>query len=487
MKRDLLEIAHIVLLAVLFVALLATSNVFGQTVDEQRTIARAKADAVWQLVLAREAAEPGPANQNPPDPAPERGEHKCACGPNCKCEGECHCEWPGQCMGIKLADFLDVDIQKFHDIELESGTTTTAGQVFQSILEPSDLQQQIAELNARHEALADKYEYLRQQPQSEAPQPSSPPATPLAGPVRAAALSWLDSDQAGWRQSKETGKPAIIYWSGQSCAPCRRFERDVMDDAQVREFLSENFVCVKVDAERAKNTGKYGIRAIPTVQFIDPQWKHYYTLERTNDPQEFIRLLQARLYKATDGTAAKPAINRQRVAIRYAVRTTPAEDQGQYASAEVQELDPPANWQPRATAARYTSGSAGGWGGASRVVYVQSAPSYGSAGGYGSSGGFGGAGSNGGGYGWSGYSQPYYAPRSYYQPTYYSGWSGGGSIVCGPGGCLLAAVGGAVFFMYANYQRNKKKIVRAQKEVDHLYAHLGIPKPVDPAPVERRY
>ena len=45
---------------------------------------------------------------------------------------------------------------------------------------------------------------------------------------------------------------------------------------------------------------------------------------------------------------------------------------------------------------------------------------------------------------------------------------------------LLAAVGGAVFFMYANYQRNKKKIVRAQREVDFLYTHLGLAKPVPP-------
>lgn len=51
---------------------------------------------------------------------------------------------------------------------------------------------------------------------------------------------------------------------------------------------------------------------------------------------------------------------------------------------------------------------------------------------------------------------------------------------------VLAGVGAAVYFMYANYQRNKKKIVRAQHEVDHLYKHLAIPKPTPPTPVEAK-
>ena len=44
------------------------------------------------------------------------------------------------------------------------------------------------------------------------------------------------------------------------------------------------------------------------------------------------------------------------------------------------------------------------------------------------------------------------------------------------------AIAGAVYFMYANYQRNKKKIVRVDQLVDHLYKHLGLEKPAPPQP-----
>lgn len=49
---------------------------------------------------------------------------------------------------------------------------------------------------------------------------------------------------------------------------------------------------------------------------------------------------------------------------------------------------------------------------------------------------------------------------------------------------LLAGVGGGIFWMYSNYQRNKKKIVRCQQELDYLYTRLEIPKPTPP-PVNR--
>lgn len=52
---------------------------------------------------------------------------------------------------------------------------------------------------------------------------------------------------------------------------------------------------------------------------------------------------------------------------------------------------------------------------------------------------------------------------------------------------VLAGVGAAVYFMYANYQRNKRKIVRAQHEINHLYdTVLKVPKPTPPTPVEAK-
>lgn len=47
---------------------------------------------------------------------------------------------------------------------------------------------------------------------------------------------------------------------------------------------------------------------------------------------------------------------------------------------------------------------------------------------------------------------------------------------------MLAGVGGAVYFMYANYLRNKKKIVACLRRVEAIEKHLGLTPP--PAPPE---
>lgn len=380
--------------------------------DEQRLIEQAKADAVWEVTKASLAAASEPASLPPNDPAPVSGvertyeerakaldpngvaepgklekflverdardnetrrqfpgmfseakDHDCDCGPNCKCTGECHCEWPGQCLGVPMPE------------SLAGAGTVGAG----------------------------------------APKSPAPPFPSQPARQTAAEINWLTSPEAGASESKLTGKPAIIYWTGQSCAPCKVFEAKVLDDPDVRQTL-EQFVCVKVDAERWNSNPelkarlrKYGVRTIPAVLMVEPTWKNYKTLNRTNDPKEFIESVRER-----QDFSAKTVINRQRVPVRYALRQTLDKDYGEYASTETLSEpleDYPTGWRPRATTQYASNGSAGG------------------------------AGSNGGGYGWGSPVQPaHYQPRQnyYYQTPSYSGyygggWSGGGS--CGPMGC----------------------------------------------------
>jgi hypothetical protein len=271
-------------------------------------------------------------------------------------------------------------------------------------------------------------------------------------PKQFPAPRWYTSLDAAREASQTTGKPAIVYWYGANCPPCRSFARHVLCDRGVRAILDLHFVCVKIDAERLNRTsaGKqqlsaWNIRSIPHVLLLAPDWKTAHRLEGKNDPRKFVEQLSAGQQRSSRQVRAHPVT---RLSHRVPVRTANLQTAivGPYSTGRDNAESTPLeftdeSWRPTTV----------------RVQQVQYAPGAG----YGSSGGMGGYrlapinggayGPNGGGY-WPGYGpvggmptyggyygQPaYYPPRAYYQPTYYGGPYGNPrAMVCGPWGCFL--------------------------------------------------
>lgn len=77
------------------------------------------------------------------------------------------------------------------------------------------------------------------------------------------------------------------------CGPCKRMAKNVFTADEVGKFYNENFVNVKLDMEKGEGRDfqkKYGVRAFPTLLFIDPQGKLVHRVVGGMDVKNFMSL-----------------------------------------------------------------------------------------------------------------------------------------------------------------------------------------------------
>ncbi len=85
---------------------------------------------------------------------------------------------------------------------------------------------------------------------------------------------WLHDLDAGIDAAAASGKPMLVLYTADWCPPCRELKRDVLSDPDVDDFLSENYVRVKIDltdryGPNATIASENGVRGIPTVIVYD--------------------------------------------------------------------------------------------------------------------------------------------------------------------------------------------------------------------------
>lgn len=89
-------------------------------------------------------------------------------------------------------------------------------------------------------------------------------------------IHWEKSSASAQKLAAKSGKPMILFFTGEWCSPCRIMKRTVWADKQVEAAVNARFtpVMIDVDDPNEKATLKrYSIGATPTTIISDPQGK----------------------------------------------------------------------------------------------------------------------------------------------------------------------------------------------------------------------
>jgi thiol-disulfide isomerase/thioredoxin len=94
-------------------------------------------------------------------------------------------------------------------------------------------------------------------------------------------------------ESKRTGKPIFMDAYAAWCGPCKWMARNTFPDPSVGAYYNKNFICVKMDMEKGEGPSlarKFGVRAYPTLLYINSDGKVIKRTEGARGAQDFIQL-----------------------------------------------------------------------------------------------------------------------------------------------------------------------------------------------------
>ena len=137
--------------------------------------------------------------------------------------------------------------------------------------------------------------------------------------------------QQALEAAKAEGKPVFIDFYTSWCGPCKMMARDVFPQQKVGDYFNDNFVCIKLDAEKEgkEQAKKYNVTAYPTFKVVSADEKEIFTLVGGNtDASAFIADVKA---------GVNPDLSPDRTAARYAQGERSAELVATYAAQLVKE------------------------------------------------------------------------------------------------------------------------------------------------------
>jgi len=102
-------------------------------------------------------------------------------------------------------------------------------------------------------------------------------------PVAPAWRTW----DAGLAEARKTGHPVLVDVYTDWCGWCKRMDRDVYSRPEMIDYLSRNWVVVRIDAEantpahyqghettEAQLAGQFGVNSYPTTVMLKPTGDH---------------------------------------------------------------------------------------------------------------------------------------------------------------------------------------------------------------------
>jgi len=125
----------------------------------------------------------------------------------------------------------------------------------------------------------------------------------LGAPAHALGPTWKDWN-SGLKEAATAGRPVLVDVYTDWCTWCKRMDQDVYTRPEVREYLSQHFVTVKLNAEystAARYDGKqytsrtlaerFRVSGYPTTIFLRPDGNHIANVPGYVPADRFLLLL----------------------------------------------------------------------------------------------------------------------------------------------------------------------------------------------------
>lgn len=118
-------------------------------------------------------------------------------------------------------------------------------------------------------------------------------------------IAWANSFTAAQHQAAKSGKPIILYFTGQWCVPCRIMKRSVWADEQVTALVNEQFIPVAIDVDDPDNAAvmaRYNVVGAPVTIVTDEQGNVLQWRDGGIGKSDFLELMRAANASAAEET-----------------------------------------------------------------------------------------------------------------------------------------------------------------------------------------
>lgn len=108
-------------------------------------------------------------------------------------------------------------------------------------------------------------------------------------------IAWAEDYAAAQQQAAGSGKPMVLYFTGEWCAPCRIMKRQVWADEEVKTLVNAKFIAVAIDVDSpndAEVLDRYNVTGAPATIVTDPQGNALRWQVGGMRKAEFLELLQ---------------------------------------------------------------------------------------------------------------------------------------------------------------------------------------------------
>jgi thioredoxin-related protein len=105
-------------------------------------------------------------------------------------------------------------------------------------------------------------------------------------------INWLKYDE-GLVRAKSENKKIFLNFHADWCRYCAKMEKETFTFKAIIAYLNENFVPIMVDSDKEKKiAGAYGVRALPTSWFLEPDISKISTLPGYVDAKQLLSILK---------------------------------------------------------------------------------------------------------------------------------------------------------------------------------------------------